>query len=66
MVILFLADDPWSVLFRGLDRFTDDFMESRDQPKQEAAEKKDAIQEYLKAINDSLKNADVREVDVAI
>ena len=27
---------------------------------------KDAIQEYLQAINDSLKNANVREVDIAL
>jgi antitoxin VapB len=27
-------DDPWSSLVKSLDQFTDDFMDSRDQPDQ--------------------------------
>jgi antitoxin VapB len=34
MVILFPKDDPWSSLINSLDQFTDDFMESREQPNQ--------------------------------
>jgi antitoxin VapB len=34
MVILLPKDDPWSPLVNSLDQFTDDFMDSRDQPDQ--------------------------------
>ena len=34
MVVLLPKDDPWSVLVNSLDQFTDDFMETRDQPTQ--------------------------------
>ena len=34
MVILIPKDDPWSSLINSLDRFTGDFMESREQPNQ--------------------------------
>ena len=34
MVILIPKDDPWSSLINSLDQFTDDFMESREQPNQ--------------------------------
>ena len=39
MVILLPKDDPWSSLVNSLDQFTDDFMDNRDQPGQEAREK---------------------------
>jgi len=39
MVVLFPKDDPWSSLVNSLDQFTDDFMESRDQPLQNPREK---------------------------
>jgi antitoxin VapB len=32
-------DDPWSPLINSLDQFTDDFMDSRDQPNQNSREK---------------------------
>jgi antitoxin VapB len=38
MVILLPKDDPWSSLVNGLDQFTDDFMDTRDQPKQDFRE----------------------------
>jgi antitoxin VapB len=34
MVVLFPKDDPWSSLVNSLDQFTNDFMDSRDQPQQ--------------------------------
>jgi antitoxin VapB len=34
IVILIPKDDPWSVLANGLDQFSDDFMEDRNQPLQ--------------------------------
>ena len=34
MVILLPKNDPWSTLVNSLDQFTDDFMETRDQPTQ--------------------------------
>ena len=34
LVILIPKDDPWSSLINSLDQFTDDFMESREQPNQ--------------------------------
>lgn len=34
MVILLPIDDPWSSLVGSLDQFTDDYMESREQPQQ--------------------------------
>ncbi len=39
MVVLLPKDDPWSVLVNSLDQFTDDFMETRDQPSQGHREK---------------------------
>ena len=38
MVILFPKDDPWAPLINSLDQFTDDFMETRDQPAQDSRE----------------------------
>ena len=38
MVILLPKDDPWSSLVNSLDQFTDDFMDNRDQPRQEFRE----------------------------
>ena len=35
MVVLLPKDDPWSALVNSLDQFSDDFMDIRDQPKQE-------------------------------
>ena len=32
-VVLLPRQDSWQVLFDSLDQFTDDFMETRDQPK---------------------------------
>lgn len=39
MVVLFPKDDPWSSWIDSLDQFTDDFMDSRDQPDQDTREK---------------------------
>jgi len=39
MVILLPKDDPWSSFINSLDQFTDDFMDSRDQPNQDSREK---------------------------
>ncbi|KKL76256.1 hypothetical protein LCGC14_2046720 [marine sediment metagenome] len=39
LVVLLPKDDPWSVLVNSLDQFTDDFMDSRDQPSQDSREK---------------------------
>ena len=39
MVILLPKDDIWSSLVNSLDQFTDDFMDSRDQPHQNSREK---------------------------
>ena len=39
MVVLLPKDDPWSSLVNSLDQFTDDFMDSRDQPEQNPREK---------------------------
>ena len=39
MVILLPKDDPWSTFVNSIDQFTDDFMDNRDQPDQEAREK---------------------------
>jgi len=39
MVVLLPKDDPWSSLIESLDQFTDDFMDSRDQPNQDSREK---------------------------
>lgn len=39
MVVLIPKDDPWSILVNSLDQFTDDFMETREQPTQKAREK---------------------------
>lgn len=38
LVILIPKDDPWASLANSLDQFTDDFMESRDQPRQDSRE----------------------------
>jgi antitoxin VapB len=38
IVILFPKDDPWASLASSLDQFTDDYMESRDQPPQDVRE----------------------------
>ena len=38
MVILLPKDDPWAPLVNSLDQFTDDFMETRDQPAQDSRE----------------------------
>jgi antitoxin VapB len=35
MVVLLPKDDPWSSLINSLDQFSDDFMESREQPDQD-------------------------------
>lgn len=32
VVVLFPTQDPWRTLIDSLDQFSDDFMESRDQP----------------------------------
>jgi antitoxin VapB len=39
IVVLLPKDDPWSSLVHSLDQFTDDFMDSRDQPIQDSREK---------------------------
>jgi len=39
MVVLLQKDDPWSPLINSLEQFTDDFMDSRDQPGQDPREK---------------------------
>jgi antitoxin VapB len=38
MVLLFPKDDPWAPLVDSLEQFTDDFMETRDQPQQDSRE----------------------------
>jgi len=38
MVILLPKDDPWSSLIDSLDQFSDDFMEDRNQPSEQARE----------------------------
>jgi antitoxin VapB len=38
IVILIPEDAPWSSLVNSLDQFTDDFMESREQPTQDTRE----------------------------
>jgi len=38
MVVLLPKDDPWSALVNSLDQFSDDFMDTRDQPNQETRE----------------------------
>lgn len=32
MVVLIPKDDPWSILENSLDQFSDDFLETREQP----------------------------------
>ena len=39
IVILIPKDDPWASLANSLDQFTDDYMETRDQPTQDSREK---------------------------
>ena len=39
MVVLLPKDDPWAPLINSLDQFTDDYMEDRNQPKQDSREK---------------------------
>jgi antitoxin VapB len=38
MVVLLPKDDPWSPSVKSLDQFTDDFMNSRNQPPQDSRE----------------------------
>ena len=38
IVILIPKDDPWASLPNSLDQFTDDYMETRDQPTQDSRE----------------------------
>ena len=38
IVILIPRDDPWASLANSLDQFTDDYMETRDQPTQDSRE----------------------------
>jgi antitoxin VapB len=38
MVVLLPKDDPWVSLFSSLDQFTEDFMSSREQPRQDIRE----------------------------
>jgi len=38
IVILIPKDEPWASLVNSLDQFTDDFMETRDQPPQGSRE----------------------------
>jgi len=35
MVVLLPKDDPWAALVSSLDQFTDDFMQTREQPAQD-------------------------------
>ncbi len=39
MVVFLPKDDPWSSFVKSFDQFTDDFMDSRDQPDQDYREK---------------------------
>ena len=39
IVVLLPKEDPWSSLVNSLDQFTDDFMDSRDQPNQNFRDK---------------------------
>ncbi len=39
IVILIPKDDPWASLANSLDQFTDDYMETRDQPTQDSRDK---------------------------
>ena len=39
IVVLIPKDDPWSILANSLDQFSDDFMETRDQPTQDSRER---------------------------
>ena len=38
LVVLIPKEDPWASLKESLDQFTDDFMETRDQPETETRE----------------------------
>ena len=38
IVILFPKNDPWTPLIQSLDKFSDDFMQDRNQPSQQARE----------------------------
>jgi antitoxin VapB len=38
IVMLIPKDDPWASLANSLDQFTDDYMETRDQPVQDSRE----------------------------
>jgi antitoxin VapB len=38
MVVLLPKDDPWSGFMDSLDQFTEDYMEDRNQPKQDLRE----------------------------
>ncbi len=37
-IVLIAKDDPWRSLFDSLDQFSDDFMQSREQPSLETRE----------------------------
>jgi antitoxin VapB len=37
-VVLFPYEDSWQTLFESLDQFSDDFMESREQPEEQLRE----------------------------
>ena len=39
MVVLLPKDDPWAPLINSLDQFTDDYMDDRNQPKQDSRER---------------------------
>ena len=39
IVVLLPKDNPWSPLINSLDQFTDDFMDSREQPDQDTRQK---------------------------
>jgi antitoxin VapB len=39
IVILLPKDDPWSSLVNSLDQFTEDYMNSRNQPSQDSRER---------------------------
>lgn len=38
IVVLLPKDDPWSSFVNSLDQFSDDFMNERDQPRQDSRE----------------------------
>jgi antitoxin VapB len=38
MIILLPIKNPWKLLFEGVNKFSDDFMDKREQPKQQERE----------------------------